>query len=60
MVIKEFYKTREDGTKLFRFSSDKGLRILQNETGVEYDDAVDVENANYTYSETTTPVEELE
>lgn len=60
MVIKEFYNTREDGTKLFRFSSDKGLRILQNETGVEYDEAIDIENANYTYSETTTPIEVLD
>jgi hypothetical protein len=32
--------------------SDSGFRILQNETGVVYDDAVDVLPCRYTYSET--------
>jgi hypothetical protein len=32
--------------------SDSGFRILQNETGIVYDDAVDVLPCRYTYSET--------
>lgn len=35
-----------------RHYSDSGFRILQNETGVVYDDAVDVLPCKYTYSET--------
>lgn len=40
--------------------SDSGFRILQNETGIMYDDAVDVLPCRYTYSETEelTPSEE--
>ena len=37
--------------------SDSGFRILQNETGIVYDDAVDVLPCRYTYSETEEPVE---
>ena len=58
MVIKEFYLTREDGENLYRNYSDKGVYILQNETGVEYAEAIDVENAPYTYSETDKPIED--
>lgn len=35
----------------------RGFYILQNETGIEYDEAIDVENAPYTYSETEYPIE---
>ena len=31
--------------------------ILQNETGVEYIEAIDVEGTPYTYTETETPIE---
>ena len=58
MIIKEFYRTRKDGINLYRTYSDKGLIILQNETGVEYEEAIDVENAPYTYSETDKPIPE--
>lgn len=51
MVIKELFKTRSDGVKLYRTYSDEGKRLIQNETGVVYDEAVDVENAPYTYTE---------
>lgn len=56
MIIKEFYKTREDGVNLYRTYSDKGMMILQNETGVTYAEAIDVENAPYTYTETDEPI----
>lgn len=57
MIRKEFYMTRNDGTNLFRTYSDENYRILQEETGNIYDDAIDVENVNYTYIETQEKIE---
>ena len=57
MAIKRnFYVELADGTKLYRTYSDAGKQIIQNETGVLFDDAVDVEGATYTYSETDTDI----
>ena len=53
MVIREEYKIRADGVKLFRTYSDEGKFLIQNETGVSYAEAIDVEGAPYTYSEST-------
>lgn len=48
MVKKEHYKTREDGVELFRTFSDIDHKIRNRQTGVEYDEAVDVsEVVNY-------------
>ena len=33
------------------------MMIRQNETGVDYAEAIDVEGAPYTYTETETPIE---
>lgn len=52
MVVREFYTQRKDGVKLYRTYSDAGMMIRQNETGVEYAEAIDVEGASYTYTET--------
>ena len=52
MIIREFYRTREDGVNLYLTYSDQGLRIRQIETGHIYDEAIDIENANFTYEET--------
>ena len=57
MIITEHYKTRKDGVILNRTYSDAGLYIIQNETNIEYAEAVDVENAPYTYTETDKPIE---
>lgn len=57
MVIKEFFRTRKDGVNLFRNYSDEGFYIIQNETGVEYSEAIDVEGAAYTYSESDKLIE---
>ena len=57
MIIKEEYKTRADGVRLFRTYSDEGKQIIQNETGIVYDEAIDVEDAPYTYSESDESVE---
>lgn len=52
MIVREYYSTLEDETKLFRTFSDSGYKIRQIETGVVYDEAIDIENALYTYEET--------
>ena len=59
MIVKEFYKTRKDGVNLYRTYSDEGKLIVQNETGVTYSEAIDVENAPYTYSESDEEMAEL-
>ena len=44
------------GGDLVRNRSNAGLKILQNETGIVYDEAVDVVPCQYTYSETDIPI----
>lgn len=60
MVKTEFYLKREDGVNLYRTFSDEGFKIKQKQTGIIYDEAIDVENAPYTYTETTEKVEVIE
>lgn len=50
MVKTEFYMTRSDGVNLYRTYSDQGRMLIRND-GVEYGEAVDVENSGYTYTE---------
>lgn len=57
MIIKEFYKTRSDGVNLYRSYSDENFKIKQEQTGIIYDEAIDVEDAPYTYIETDEKVE---
>ena len=57
MIIKEFYKKRSDGVNLYRTYSDSELMIRQIETGNVYAEAIDVENAVYTYEETGMSIE---
>lgn len=52
MVIREFYKIRNDGVGLYRSYSDKGLSIRKVGTDeIYYPDAIDVENKFYEYEE---------
>lgn len=60
MVVKEEYMTRADGVKLFRNYSDEGRKLIQNETGIVYSEAIDVEDAPYTYRESEEFVEQRE
>ena len=60
MIVKEFYKTRKDGVNLYRTYSNENFKILQVETGNIYDEAIDVETANYTYEETEEKIEGTE
>lgn len=52
MIVREHYKTRTDGVELYKTYSDAGYLIRQAETGAEYDEAIDVDGAPYTYTET--------
>ena len=57
MIVKEFYKTRDDEVNLYRIYSDEGKFIIQNETGITYEEAIDVEDAPYTYTESDVDLE---
>lgn len=57
MIIKEEYRTREDGVRLYRTYSDIGNYIRQVETNVIYAEAIDVEGALFTYEETEDKIE---
>lgn len=52
MIKREFYETRNDGVSLYRTYSDINHYIKQVETGNVYSEAIDTEDANYTYVET--------
>lgn len=58
MIVKEFYKIREDGVALNRTYSDKGLKIRKVGTDEVYDEAIDIEGVPYTYEETDEPIED--
>lgn len=53
MILTEYLN---DGT-LIKHYSDKGVMLLQNETGLEYADPVDLVPCRYTYSETENLIE---
>ena len=56
MIVREFFKTREDGVNLYRTFSDKNLYIKQLETGNIYEEAIDIEELTFTYEETDEPI----
>lgn len=60
MIVKEFYMTRKDGVNLYRTYSDAGFQIIQIETGHMYEEAIDVEDAPYTYEESDQLIEPIE
>ena len=53
MIIEEYL---EGGTRVHHYS-DQGFKILQIETGIIYEDAIDVVPCRYTYEETDEPIE---
>lgn len=57
MIIREYQETRFDGVRLYRTYSDSNRYIRQTETGVVYSEAIDVEDAPYTYEETEEKIE---
>lgn len=52
--------TRSDGVSLYRTYSDQKLIIRKVGTNEEYTEAIDVENAHYTYEETDQLIREEE
>lgn len=55
MIVQEYL----DEMTRVRHYSDRNMHILQNETGIMYEDAVDVLPCRYTYSETDIPIEPI-
>lgn len=58
MIHKEEYMTLKSGKRLYRTYSDLKVKLMQHPTERIYDEAVDVEGAPYTYTETDIPIEE--
>lgn len=57
MVVKEFYRTREDGVNLYKSYSNEGYHIQKVGTDEVYTEAIDVETAPYEYVETDQKIE---
>lgn len=60
MIIKEFYRTREDDVNLYKTYSDQNVKIQKVGTDEVYNFAIDVEGAPYEYTETDIPIEVAE
>lgn len=56
-IITEYYKTRNDGVRLNRVYSDQDVMICKVSTNEIYEEAIDVENAPWTYEETDQVIE---
>ena len=57
MIITTFYETRFDGVDLYRTYSDRDMKIQKDGTEQMYDEAIDVADSGYTYTETDIPIE---
>lgn len=53
MIVTEYL----NNSTLVRHYSDKGYLLLQNETGVKYNEAIDIVPCRYTYAETDESVQ---
>lgn len=60
MLKIEYDQTREDGKKLYRTYSDVGMMIRKDGTEEMYNEAIDVEDSGFTYTETDVPIEDGE
>ena len=58
MIQKEYVTTRKDGVMLYKTYSDIGKKIIQVQTGIEYDEAIDVYPFKYTYVESENDIEQ--
>ena len=59
MIKKEYYKTLPDGTVLIRTYSNRNHYIIQDGTGIEYEEAIDPEHMNRTYTESERALEDV-
>ena len=60
MIVTEPFMLRDDGVQLDRTFSDTGHRIISDETGFEYDEAIDPRNMHRTYHESENMIEVFE
>ena len=60
MLKFEYDQTREDGKKLYRAYSDIGMMIRKDDTEEVYNEAIDVEDSGFTYTETDIPIKDGE
>lgn len=60
MLKVEYDQTREDGKKLYRTYSDIGMMIRKDGTEEMYNEAIDMEDSGFTYTETDVPIEDGE
>lgn len=60
MIIREICGTTSTGKKLIKTYSNTNHYIKQLPTGIIYNEAIDVENAPYTYVETNEVIEQNE
>lgn len=58
MIHREYYRTREDGIRLYRTYSDGGYLLKQIDTGELYEEAIDVEDTSHTYCETNIAIDD--
>ena len=56
-IVREFYKTRNDGANLYKTYSDEGYMIHKLNTEEYYSEAIDVENMPFEYEETEEKIE---
>ena len=56
-IVKEFYKTRNDGINLYKIYSNEGYIIHKLNKEEYYSEAIDVENTSFEYEETTEKIE---
>ena len=54
----EPYTIRDDGTKLYKYMSKNGMKIIQHPSERIYDEAIDIESANWTYTESDIPIDD--
>ena len=60
MIVVEPFMLRSDGVQLDRTYSDTGHKIIQDETGIEYDEAIDPRDMHRTYHESENMIEDPE
>ena len=56
-IVYEYFRTRSDGVRLNRVYSDQDVMIRKVGTDEVYEEAIDVENAPWTYEETDQAIE---
>ena len=56
-IVREFYKTRNDGVNLYKTYSNEGYMIHKLNTEEIHIEAIDVENAPFEYEETTEKID---